>query len=76
MKGGYIMLCTIGSINQVHKRLNENGFAVSKGFLRQLVASNQLPSMKSGNKVLLNYDSVVELLLTRTTISEKVTSSV
>ena len=64
------MPCTIGSINQIHRRLNENGFAVSKRFLRQLVDSGQLPVMRSGNKVLLNYDSVVELLLTRTAIPD------
>ena len=63
------MTCKIGSINQIHKQLNENGFIIGKDFLRQLVASNQLPSMKSGNKVLINYDSVVELLLTRTAAS-------
>lgn len=62
------MAFTIGSINQIHRRLNENGYAVSKRFLRQLVDSGQLPVMKSGNKVLLNYDSVVELLLARTAI--------
>ena len=65
------MICTIGSINQIHKRLNENGFAVSKRFLRQLVDSGQLPVMKTGNKALLNYDSVVELLLTRTAIPDR-----
>ena len=57
------MLCTIGSINQIHKRLNENGYAISKRFLRKLVEDGHLLVMKSGNKVLLNYDSVVELLL-------------
>lgn len=31
------MSCNIGSINQIHNRLNENGFAISKRFLRQLV---------------------------------------
>lgn len=67
------MPCIIGSINQIHKRLNENGYAVSKRFLRQLVESGQLPVMKSGNKVLLNYDSVVELLLTRTAIPNNAT---
>lgn len=61
--------CTIGSINQIHLRLNENGYAVSKRFLRQLVDSNQLPAMRSGNKVLINYDSVVSLLLTLTAVS-------
>lgn len=64
------MLCTIGSINQIHKRLNENGYAISRRFLRQLVESGQLPVMKSGNKALVNYDSVVELLLTRTAVLE------
>ena len=67
--------CTIGSINQIHKRLNENGYAISRCFLRQLVASNQLPAMKSGNKFLINYDSVVELLLTRTAASGHTSAS-
>ena len=70
------MLCTIGSINQIHKRLNENGYAISKCLLRQLVASNQLPAIKSGNKVLINYDSVVELLLTRTAIPDHAAAAV
>lgn len=61
------MPCTIGSINQIHKRLNDEGFAISKCFLRQLVASGQLPSVKSGNKYLINYDSAVNLLRTLTT---------
>lgn len=68
------MICTIGSVNQIHRRLNENGYAVSKRFLRQLVDSGQLPVMRSGNKILLNYDSVVELLLTRTAIPDHATA--
>ena len=70
------MLCTIGSINQIHRRLNENGYAISKRFLRKLVDDGQLPVMKSGNKVLLNYDSVVELLLARTAIPDHVAAAV
>lgn len=69
------MPCTVGSINQIHKRLNENGYAVSKRFLRRLVESGQLPFMKSGNKVLINYDSVVELLLVSTAIPENTTGT-
>lgn len=60
----------VGSINQIHARLNEDGFAVSKRLLRQLVESGQLPYVKSGNKYLINYDSVVELLLARTAVPE------
>lgn len=62
------MPCNIGSINQIHKRLNENGYAISKRLLRQLVADGLLPAMSSGSKLLINYDSVVELLLSRTAI--------
>lgn len=64
------MSCNIGSINQIHKRLNENGFAISKRFLRQLVDDGQLPYMKSGNKYLINYDTAVNLLCTLTTVSK------
>ena len=64
------MFCSIGSINQIHKRLNENGFAISKRFLRQLVDEGQLPNMKSGNKYLINYDSAVKLLCDLTAVPE------
>lgn len=49
-KGVFHMPCNIGSINQIHKRLNENGYAISKRLLRQLVESGQLPYVKSGSK--------------------------
>ena len=58
----------IGSINQIHRRLNENGYAISQRLLRKIVADGLVPAMASGNKLLINYDSVVELLLTRTAI--------
>ena len=70
------MSCTIGSINQIHRQLNENGYAISRRFLRQLVDDGQLPVMRSGNKVLLNYDSVVELLLIRTAIPDSAVAAV
>ena len=68
--------CTIGSINQIHRRLNENGYAVSRRFLRHLVDSGRLPVMKSGNKALLNYDSVVELLLTSTAVPDHAATAI
>lgn len=70
------MSCTIGSINQIHRQLNENGYAISRRFLRRLVDDGQLPVMRSGNKVLLNYDSVVELLLIRTAIPDSAVATV
>lgn len=63
------MPCIIGSINEIHQRLNENGFHISKRMLRQLVTDGLLPAISSGNKLLVNYESVVELLLTRTAVS-------
>lgn len=62
------MICYIGSINQIHKRLNDNGYLISLRMLRQMVADGTLPSMKSGNKRLVNYNAVVELLLARTAV--------
>lgn len=64
------MPCNIGSINQIHNRLNEDGYAISKRLLRQFIESGQLPYVKSGNKYLINYDSVVNLLIARTAIPE------
>lgn len=60
------MLCNIGSINQVHKRLNEDGYLISLRMLRKMAADGTLPFIKSGNKMLVNYDTVVQLLLTST----------
>lgn len=68
------MPCNIGSINQIHKRLNENGYAISKRLLRQLVADGVLPAISSGNRLLINYDSVVKLLLTQTAIPNQALS--
>lgn len=65
------MSCNIGSINQIHKCLNENGFAISKRFLRHLVDDGQLPYMKSGNKYLINYDTTVGVLCTLTAVPEQ-----
>ena len=65
------MPCIIGSINEIHARLNENGYHISKRMLRQMVADGLLPFMPSGNKMLINYDYVVELLLTHTAVSSR-----
>lgn len=66
------MPCITGSINEIHERLNENGYHVSKRMLRQMVTDGLLPFMPSGNKMLINYDSVVELLVTGTAIANRV----
>lgn len=62
------MSCNIGSINQIHKRLNDNGYFISLRMLRKMVADGTLPSISSGNKKLISYDTVVKLLLTQTTV--------
>lgn len=62
------MTCKIGSINQIYESLNADGYRISKHMLRQLVADGSLPAMPSGNKLLINYDSVVALLYARTAI--------
>lgn len=65
------MTCTIGSINQIHQRLNDNGYFISLRMLRQMVADGTLPSIPSGSKKLINYNTVVELLLAHTTVPNR-----
>lgn len=62
------MPCAVGSINQIHRRLNDDGYFISLRMLRQMVVDGTLPSMSSGKKKLINYNTVVELLLANTAV--------
>lgn len=62
------MTCKVGSINQIYECLNENGYLISKYMLRRLVSDGTLPTIASGKKLLISYNSVVELLDTHTSI--------
>jgi len=56
------MPCKVGSIREVHKRLVQEGYAVSEYALRQWVKGKRLRATYSGNKALISYNQVIEFL--------------
>lgn len=52
----------VGSIRNVCEALVQNGYQVSEYALRQWVKSNILPAVYTGNKALISYDKVLEIL--------------
>ena len=56
------MLCNVGSIRQVHARLIQEGYIVSEYTLRLWVKNGTLPAVYSGQKALISYAKVIEIL--------------
>lgn len=54
--------CKFGSIREIHRRLNAEGYAVSEYFLRQLVKDKQIPAVYVGTKAMIAFDQVVQYL--------------
>lgn len=61
-KGGDIMPCQVGTIRQIHQRLNDEGFLVSEYALRQWVKTGRLSAVFVGSKALISFDKVLEIL--------------
>ena len=57
------MPCQVGTIRQVHQRLQSEGFWVSEYTLRQWVKSGTLPAVFVGNKALISFANVRDLLI-------------
>ena len=56
------MPCKVGTIRQIHQRLIQEGYRVSECALRRWVKDGQLPAIRTGNKALISYDRVLEVL--------------
>lgn len=56
------MSCQVGTIRQIHQRLQAEGFLVSEYALRQWVKSGKLSAVFVGNKALISYGKVLEIL--------------
>ena len=56
------MLCQVGTIRQIHKRLNDEGFLVSEYTLRQWVKTGVLPAVFIGSKALISFANVISIL--------------
>ena len=66
------MPCKAGTIGRIHQRLVEEGYCVTQYALRQWVRDGIIPSVRSGKKIFITYDHVVEFLTTGNTVLEPV----
>lgn len=57
------MECKVGTIRQIHFRLIQNGYSISEYALRQWIKTGKLSAVYAGNKALISYDKVLELLI-------------
>lgn len=57
------MLCQVGTIREIHHRLIQEGYRVSECALRKWVKEGVLPAVYAGNKALVAYDRVLEILV-------------
>ena len=63
------MECKVGTIRDIHKRLNDEGYHISESALRLWVKKGILPAAYSGKKALISYANVLELLVGKAGIS-------
>lgn len=70
------MPCKAGTIGQIHQRLIGEGYCVTLYALRQWVKDGTIPSVRSGKKIFIVYDHVVEFLTTGSVALETVAATV
>jgi len=56
------MVCQVGTIREIHRRLVQEGYQISECALRRWVKQGFLPAVYSGTKALISYDRVLEVL--------------
>ena len=57
-----MMKTDIGTIRHVYQALKEEGIPLSENALRSLVATGEIPSLRSGRTVYIKLDAVKEYL--------------
>jgi len=56
------MSCKVGTIREIQQQLLSEGYHVTQYALRRWIKSGQLPAVYSGNKALISYDRVLDVL--------------
>ena len=56
--------CKVGTIREIHQQLLHDGYHVSQYALRQWVKAGRLPAVYTGNKALISYRNVLDILQT------------
>ena len=68
--------CKVGSIRQINRQLQKEGYNVSEYALRRWVQDGIIPSVCSGSKRLITYAHVVQYLTTGSTLPIKQAASI
>lgn len=61
----------MNTINETAKLCRENNIGVSRNHIRYLASNGLIPSVKIGNKILINWDKLMEYLNTSTLKPDK-----
>ncbi|MBQ3139146.1 MAG: hypothetical protein IJN43_08275 [Ruminococcus sp.] len=56
----------MNSINETYKLCNEHNIGISRRVLLTLVKSGEIPSVKAGRSILVNWDGLMKYLDTHT----------
>ena len=66
----------MNSINETARLCKENEIGISRHHLIQLAKSGAIPSVKIGQKTLINWDGLMNYLNTNTIVTEKQQSGI
>ncbi len=56
------MTCNVGTVRQIQRRLQEEGFQITEYALRLWIKDGSLPAVYSGKKALISYKKVLEII--------------
>jgi excisionase family DNA binding protein len=63
---GVVTMKKMNSINETAKLCRENDIGISRSHLIQLAKNGSIPSVKIGQKILINWDGLMKFLDTNT----------
>ena len=61
-KERYFMVYHVGTLRQIHQQLVDDGYQISEYALRRWIKEGKLPHICTGNKSLISYERVLEIL--------------
>ena len=66
----------MNSINETHRLCREHGVGISKGLILSLVHNGEVPSVKAGRSILINWDALMNYLDTHTMMQDEPVSRI
>lgn len=66
----------MNSINETHKLCREYGVGISKSLLLHLVNNGEVPSVKAGRSILVNWEALMKYLDTHTLTQDEPVSRI